>query len=222
VHHGDRDHIRIAETGVLVIDECSMITAQLIEMVDHICRKYTDPSKSHLSFGGQKVILFGDLFQLPPVIKNGSMDQPLYKSRYWSPFQVMHLRENCHQIGDTQYDALLGRLRVGDINEDDISKLESRMCGSEGHANNKDCDFYDTGSNTAIICSKNDFKNVINSKCLQDLRGKSYQDTNGNGSVLNRRELGWLNRQKDALPTRIENRSPCNCNMQLECGRRNC
>lgn len=57
---------RIREAGVLVIDEVSMLSSDTLAMVELMCRKIR---KKDQPFGGLQVVLVGDFFQLPPVVK---------------------------------------------------------------------------------------------------------------------------------------------------------
>ena len=58
---------RIQHTNVLIIDEVSMLDAKRLDMVEWICRHF---KRNEKPFGGIQVILAGDFFQLPPVVKN--------------------------------------------------------------------------------------------------------------------------------------------------------
>ena len=62
---GTVDCSMVSNTDVLIIDECSMMSASLLERVHEMCCFATqDPSKKNLLFAGKSVYLFGDLFQL--------------------------------------------------------------------------------------------------------------------------------------------------------------
>jgi len=57
---------RIEKTQVLVIDEISMLSARTLGLVDTVCRQVRGvPSP----FGGLQIVLVGDFFQLPPVVR---------------------------------------------------------------------------------------------------------------------------------------------------------
>ena len=58
---------RIRNTAVLIIDEISMLEAKQLDMAELVCRKI---KMNDLPFGGMQVIISGDFFQLPPVVKN--------------------------------------------------------------------------------------------------------------------------------------------------------
>src|SRR3990172_2574118 len=65
---------RIEKTKVLVIDEISMLAASTLSLVDQVCRHLR---ASSAPFGGLQVVLVGDFFQLPPVVRRADADQLL-------------------------------------------------------------------------------------------------------------------------------------------------
>lgn len=65
----------------IVIDEISMVRADLLDCIDAFLRRVIGTSKA---FGGKRVIFFGDLYQLPPVVTRD--EQGIFNSRYSSAF----------------------------------------------------------------------------------------------------------------------------------------
>ncbi len=61
---------RVGNAHVLIIDEVSMLSANVLSMVDAVCREVR---RNQEPFGGLQVILVGDFFQLPPVVRG---DEP--------------------------------------------------------------------------------------------------------------------------------------------------
>ena len=61
----------IRKTGVIVIDEISMVRADTFDKIDRILQVITNSSQP---FGGKQILLFGDLFQLPPIAKKEEID----------------------------------------------------------------------------------------------------------------------------------------------------
>ena len=57
---------RIEKTKVLIIDEISMLPARALSLVDAVCRHIRG---QQAPFGGLQVVLVGDFFQLPPVVR---------------------------------------------------------------------------------------------------------------------------------------------------------
>ncbi|GEM_PF-1098143 len=66
----------------IVIDEVSMVRADLLDAVDAFLRK--NGRTSHKPFGGVKMIFVGDLFQLPPIVPSGEED--LFRHQYEGPY----------------------------------------------------------------------------------------------------------------------------------------
>jgi len=59
---------RFRHTGVLIIDEISMLHAFQFDLINYICRAFKNSAEA---FGGMQVVCSGDFFQLPPVAKKG-------------------------------------------------------------------------------------------------------------------------------------------------------
>jgi hypothetical protein len=59
----------VEKTSVLIIDEISMLPARSLTLVDEVCRHVRG---SAAPFGGLQVVLVGDFFQLPPVVRRGT------------------------------------------------------------------------------------------------------------------------------------------------------
>ena len=79
----------------IVIDEVSMLRADLLDCIDAILRKHGP--RRNARFGGVRMIFFGDLYQLPPVVQSSvrPMFQPgsLYESEFFFDAHVMRERE---------------------------------------------------------------------------------------------------------------------------------
>lgn len=117
----------IRSIEVIVIDEISMVRADIMDGIDTYLRINTE---SYQPFGGKKMVFFGDLFQLAPVVdgKNTEQQQLIedFKKRYPSPYffeakvfqkQPIHLIElqTIHRQTDKDFIDILNHIRVGDI-----------------------------------------------------------------------------------------------------------
>ncbi len=71
---------RVLFAHVLIVDEVSMLAAETLSMVDAVCRTVR---RNDRPFGGLQVILVGDFFQLPPVVRRDVEDesQELFEDR---------------------------------------------------------------------------------------------------------------------------------------------
>jgi uncharacterized protein YpbB len=72
----------LQELELLIIDEVSMLRADILDEIDCILRHVR--RKHHEPFGGVQLLYIGDLFQLPPVVKNEEWD--ILRQQYRSPF----------------------------------------------------------------------------------------------------------------------------------------
>ena len=63
---------------VLIIDEISMVRVDVLEQIDKILQFYNRTNKP---FGGKQVIVFGDIFQLPPIVKTRE-EQTCFLEKY--------------------------------------------------------------------------------------------------------------------------------------------
>ena len=116
---------RYERTDVLLIDEVSMLRPELLDMVDQVAKAM---KRSEKPFGGMQVILSGDFFQLPPVVKNGASEAFADSANAWheGDFRVCYLTEQYRQDGGALLD-VLNDIRDGEISYLTQESLESRM-----------------------------------------------------------------------------------------------
>lgn len=143
--HADLDYIaknrrvtdRIKKARVLIVDEVSMLSGQTLSAVNQVCqfvRKCSD------RFGGLQVVLVGDFFQLPPVVRRDESAGPeavsqdeednspfAYASRAWRDLDlsICYLTEQ-HRQTDTEFSSLLSAIRSNRCGKADIGLLASR------------------------------------------------------------------------------------------------
>ena len=104
---------------VLIIDEVSMMSKKIFELIDQIARSI---HKKDVPFGGIQVIFTGDFFQLPPVGEDDAdSSQFAFESEKW--FQVFPLENNIQlttlfRQTDELYKKILMEIRCGEISEE--------------------------------------------------------------------------------------------------------
>jgi len=109
-----------AGTETLIIDEISMVSASLIENLNKIAKKARG---RNLFFGGIRVIVVGDFYQLPPV-----KGQFAFESEDWeeADFTVSYLTEQKRQT-EPVFTDLLQNIRAGFLNPDQKDIIRSRI-----------------------------------------------------------------------------------------------
>ena len=136
----------ISSIRTLVIDEVSMVRADMLAAVDYRLRQYGPCGCEQKTFGGRQVILCGDWFQLPPVVTNDDVGgvsvgerletdmggiypfcAPIWRNSRFAP---IYLRHNLRQDGDRDFQECLAAFRSGDParHQRALQKLNSRVC----------------------------------------------------------------------------------------------
>ncbi|GJM32241.1 MAG: hypothetical protein DHS20C18_12420 [Saprospiraceae bacterium] len=129
-----RNHKLYKKIEVLIIDEISMVRADLLDNIDYFLRVNCE---KNLPFGGIQVVFFGDLFQLPPVVSSEA-ESVLFTMYYESPYffsakvfddgfvmNKLELRKVYRQE-NRYFLRLLDAIRVNQVDYDDLSDLNER------------------------------------------------------------------------------------------------
>lgn len=115
---------RIAKAKVLIIDEISMLDGSVLDMVEMVCRTVRGNSEA---FGGLQVVLVGDFFQLPPIVRRGDVVRYAFEGRAWSAMQplICYLTDQ-YRHEDEMLSGLLRSIRKGDIEEEHYTLLNEQ------------------------------------------------------------------------------------------------
>jgi hypothetical protein len=128
-----REKIKIIRSlDVLVIDEISMVRADLLDAVDRVLRRY---KRRNTPFGGVQLLLIGDLQQLPPVVREDEWQ--MLRERYESPFffssralqqtKVVTIElQHIFRQRDEVFVRLLNQIREGRPDAQTIERLNRR------------------------------------------------------------------------------------------------
>ena len=157
---------------ILIIDEVSMVRADFIDVIDKILRAFG--KNRNLPFGGVKIILIGDTFQLPPIegkewaILNQFYDSPFFfsaKSILENPPIQIEL-EKIYRQNEIEFINILNRVRINQPSESDLQLLNNKV----RPISNKDFD-----DNYIVLCSTNPQVNEINLQRLYSLNVKEFE-----------------------------------------------
>lgn len=164
----------LREVELIIIDEISMVRADIIDFIDKVLRVYM---RSHEPFGGKQLLLVGDIFQLEPVVKDEDRQllQPFYPSAYFfnakvwqqKPIVSIELRKVYRQTDD-RFISILDRIRNNTANAFDLAALNARVARGDITANTNKAD----ASLNIILAARRDIVDYTNEKRLEELEGK--------------------------------------------------
>ncbi|MFA5946819.1 MAG: helix-turn-helix domain-containing protein [Patescibacteria group bacterium] len=122
----DRVAKRMRNMHVLIIDEVSMLDANILGLVDAVLRGVRE---NHAPFGGMQVIFVGDFFQLPPVSRNDEEPAEFsFMADAWHSAKpiICYLSEQ-HRQEDPAFLEVLTSLRSGRVPEEHRERLLARQ-----------------------------------------------------------------------------------------------
>ncbi|VAV85522.1 DNA repair and recombination protein, putative helicase, partial [hydrothermal vent metagenome] len=161
----------IRSLDLLIIDEISMVRADLLDGIDQVLRRYKDRTKV---FGGVQVLMIGDLQQLSPVVKDNEWE--LLKTYYTTPyFFSSKVFQQCNAISielkhiyrqdNEKFIAILNEIRNNKLTENSANDLNERYLP----------DFIPSKDDGYItLTTHNNRANEMNNLELQKIDHKSY------------------------------------------------
>jgi len=165
-------HRRVGELlrhiEMVIVDEVSMVRADVMDAMDHVLRM---SRRSSEPFGGVKMIMFGDLFQLPPVVDRGLF--PYFNDTYggFYFFDAMVWRDTAMAVlvlghifrqKDAYFKEILNGIRSGTPSEEMLEALNSRA------------NLYVPSGNILTLATTNARVNQINAERMAQLPGSVF------------------------------------------------
>jgi hypothetical protein len=163
----------LSSIELLIIDEVSMLRADTLDAIDfrlkHAKNNFNEP------FGGVQVLLIGDLFQLPPIVKDNEWQilSKFYKSMHFYDAQILKSSglvsielDKIFRQNDEHFIRLLNNLRNNIATPEDIQFLNEKFTSEEQIKSLKDI---------ITITTHNYKAEAQNLKELEALEGKSYE-----------------------------------------------
>ena len=161
----------IREVELIIIDEISMVRADIIDFIDKVLRAYT---RNPEPFGGKQLLLVGDIYQLEPVLKDEDRQllQPFYPSAYffnakvWQvmPIVSIELRKVYRQTDD-KFIAILDRIRNNTAGTADLQALNTRVESPTSNLKTQ------TSNLSITLAARRDTVDFINEQQLDALDG---------------------------------------------------
>jgi ATP-dependent DNA helicase PIF1 len=158
----------LREIEIIIIDEVSMLRADVLDMMDFSLRTVR---RNQQKFGGVQMLFIGDLYQLPPVVRDEYILKQFYASPYF--FESYAVKETAlmtlelttvYRQKDEKFLDILNEIRDGAIGDIDFETLNERYIP----------DFEPTDEPYVYLTSHNRMADEINIKKLKELPGKSH------------------------------------------------
>lgn len=158
----------LREIEIVIIDEVSMLRADVLDMMDFSLRMVR---RNQLKFGGVQMLFIGDLYQLPPVVRDEHVLKQFYASPFFFeslaikelPFITIEL-EKVYRQTDEEFLAILNAIRDGNRAEIDFEKLNERFLP----------EFEPKEEAYVYLTSHNRMADEINHRKIKELKTKSY------------------------------------------------
>lgn len=123
----------IQEVELIIIDEISMVRADMVDCIDRILRVYSNNMRT--PFGGKQLVFVGDVFQLEPVVTSDSKDilNRFYPNPYFFSAKVFSETRlvpieftKIYRQSDKAFISILDKIRNGSVGALDLQTLNSR------------------------------------------------------------------------------------------------
>ena len=159
----------IKEIELVIIDEISMVRADIIDFIDKVLRVYSQNMRE--PFGGKQILLVGDVYQLEPVVKSDEREilNRFYPTPYFFSARVFNEMElvsieltKVYRQSDPVFVNVLDHIRNNTATAADLQLLNTRY---DTHIEENESDMYIT------LATRCDVVNFINEKKLAELPG---------------------------------------------------
>ena len=163
----------IKELELIIIDEISMVRADMIDFVDKVLRIYSGNMRE--PFGGKQLLLVGDVFQLEPVV-TGDMRQLLqraynqfffFNARAFKEMQIVSIElRKIYRQTDVEFISILDRIRVNKMSREDLAVINKQYRANVNKERNDDF--------VITLATRRDTVDVINEKRLAEIESDEY------------------------------------------------
>lgn len=169
----------IREIELIIIDEISMVRADIIDFIDKVLRVFSKNMRQ--PFGGKQLLLVGDIFQLEPVLKeeeknilrNYYVTPFFFAAKVWQEMRLVSIELNkVYRQTDDVFIGILDRVREARATPSDIKSINARVATeTEGMPQNDRSK--DNTSLAITLSTRRDTVDYINRKELEKLPGET-------------------------------------------------
>tara|TARA_R110002096_G_scaffold434674_1_gene657323 strand:+ start:56697 stop:58910 length:2214 start_codon:yes stop_codon:yes gene_type:complete len=163
----------IESLDTLILDEASMVRADVIDAIDFSLRK--NGGNPSLPFGGKQIVLVGDLYQLEPIVQGKNEETQTLNEiygglRFYQAHVFRHLKlftielKEVYRQKDPLFVSLLDKIRTKTLTNAELDQLNSRVLPVP---------ISETGIHILTLTTKLDASQKINQSKLSELDGES-------------------------------------------------
>ncbi len=176
VYLNDEVSEKIRSIKRLYLDECSFIRADIIDIIDSLCKRALEVY--HRPFGGLQVVLSGDIMQLKTFVSASDQVSPIFQTRYYDGIQFFNsslfkmesdyftkiefskiYRQKA--LNDTD---VLNRIRIGEQTQEDLNYINRRVMSLE--------EFEQVESSFITLTPYNKTVQSINARKLSEMKNE--------------------------------------------------
>ncbi len=164
----NKEHIALLRSlELIIIDEISMVRADVIDFIDRILRTYSGNSRQ--PFGGKQMLLIGDVYQLEPVVKADERDilARFYPAPFFFAANVFRYMElvsielkKVYRQSDPTFIRLLDNIRTNQLTQPDLTALNTRFTEAPSRS-----------QLDITLCTRRDDVDHINARELERIDG---------------------------------------------------
>ena len=163
----------LREVELIIIDEISMVRADIIDFIDKVLRIYSRNMSQ--PFGGKQLMMVGDVYQLEPVVRDEDRQllQPFYPSSFFFDAHVFREKQvvsielrKVYRQSDPVFIGILDNIRTSQATNRDLALLNARVNSTPQHPSSN------TQQPLSITLSTTrDTVDYINTQHLEELPG---------------------------------------------------
>jgi len=162
----------IQEVELIIVDEISMVRADMVDCIDRILRVYSNNMR--IPFGGKQLVFVGDVFQLEPVVTHDSKDilnrfypnSFFFSAKVFSEAKLVPIEfSKIYRQTDRVFISILDKIRMGTVGASELQTLNKRYIPS----------FNPSGEEMYItLATRRDNVDYINEKKMAELESPEF------------------------------------------------
>ncbi len=159
---------------IIIIDEVSMLRADLLDAMDAVLRKTFETNKP---FAGKQIVTVGDIFQLPPVVQDNTQEKEIlaqfypngvfcFNAKVWKKLNIkcVELQKIYRQKNDPTFINILNNIRLGIAENKDLHTINAQYINGN-----------DAPENTIELTTTNKLALETNTQQLQKIRKNTHE-----------------------------------------------